>query len=127
LRTALSFLLNMWNTHVRNLIPIKKSKKIICNYLKNVRRGRIREYAEKYSTATYYEGKRPWGLVPAEVALPSATQNEISGDDANALVENGCLCVSEGSNMPSTPEAVEVFLNNKVLRIWYSGKLCEWG
>ena len=83
--------------------------------LKNVRRGRIREYAEKYSTATYYEGKRPWGLVSAEVALPSATQNEISGDDANALVENGCLCVSEGANMPSTPEAVEVFLNNKVL------------
>jgi glutamate dehydrogenase (NADP+) len=83
--------------------------------LKNVRRGRIREYAEKYSTATYYEGKRPWGLVPAEVALPSATQNEISGDDANALIENGCLCVSEGANMPSTPEAIEVFLNNKVL------------
>lgn len=83
--------------------------------LKNVRRGRIREYAEKYSTAIYYEGKRPWGLVPAEVALPSATQNEISGDDADALVENGCLCVSEGANMPSTPEAIEAFLNNKIL------------
>jgi glutamate dehydrogenase (NADP+) len=83
--------------------------------LKNVRRGRIKDYTDKYPTATYYEGKRPWGVVPAEVALPSATQNEISGDDARALVENGCICVSEGANMPSTPEAVEVFLNNKVL------------
>jgi len=83
--------------------------------LKNVRRGRIKEYAEKYPTATYYEGKLPWGLVAAEIALPSATQNEIDGDDARALVENGCICVSEGANMPSTPEAVEVFLNHKVL------------
>jgi glutamate dehydrogenase (NADP+) len=83
--------------------------------LKNVRRGRIKEYADKFSAATYYEGKRPWGLAKAEVALPSATQNEISGDDARALVENGCVCVSEGANMPSTPEAVEVFLGNKVL------------
>ncbi len=83
--------------------------------LKNVRRGRIKEYSNKYSNAKYYEGKRPWGLAKAEVALPSATQNEISGDDAKALVENGCICVSEGANMPSTPEAVEVFLNNKVL------------
>ncbi len=83
--------------------------------LKNVRRGRIKEYADKYTGAEYVEGKRPWGLVDAEVALPSATQNEISGTDASALVERGCLCVSEGANMPSTPEAVEVFLNNKVL------------
>ncbi len=83
--------------------------------LKNVRRGRIKEYADQYSTAKYYERKRPWGLAKAEVALPSATQNEISGDDAKALVENGCICVSEGANMPSAPEAVEVFLNNKVL------------
>ena len=83
--------------------------------LKNVRRGRIKEYADKYPTAKYYEGKRPWGLAQAEVALPSATQNEISGDDAKALVENGCICVSEGANMPSAPEAVEVFLNNNVL------------
>lgn len=83
--------------------------------LKNIRRGRIKEYADKYPNATYYEGKRPWGLAQAEVALPSATQNEISGDDAKALVENGCICVSEGANMPSTPEAVEVFLANNVL------------
>lgn len=83
--------------------------------LKNVRRGRIREYAEKFPTAKYYEGKRPWGLASAEVALPSATQNEVSGEDAQALVDNDCICVSEGANMPSTPEAIEVFLRSKVL------------
>lgn len=83
--------------------------------LKNIRRGRIREYVEKFPTAKYYEGKRPWGLVKAEVALPSATQNEISGEDAQALAENGCICVAEGANMPSTPEAIEVFLNKKIL------------
>ena len=83
--------------------------------LKNVKRGRIKEYAEKYSGAEYHEGKRPWGLADAEVALPSATQNEIDENDAKALVSKGCICVSEGANMPSTPEAVEVFLGKKVL------------
>lgn len=83
--------------------------------LKNVKRGRIKEYVEKYPTAKYYEGKRPWGLAKAECAFPSATQNEISGDEAKALVENGLMVVSEGANMPSTPEAVDVFLNSKVL------------
>jgi glutamate dehydrogenase (NADP+) len=83
--------------------------------LKNFRRGRIREYVGQYPTATYYEGKKPWGSVPAEVILPSATQNEIYGGDAQALIENGCICVSEGANMPSTPEAVEMFLTHKVL------------
>ncbi len=83
--------------------------------LKNIRRGRIKEYVEKFPTAKYYEGKRPWGLAKAEVALPSATQNEVDAEDAIALVENGCSCVSEGANMPSTPEAVEVFLQNNVL------------
>lgn len=83
--------------------------------LKNIRRGRIKEYAEKFSGVKYYEGKRSWGLIPAEIALPSATQNEINEKDAKALVENGCICVSEGANMPSTPEAVEVFLKNNVL------------
>lgn len=82
--------------------------------LKNVKRGRIKEYADKFG-ATYYEGKRPWGLAKADVALPCATQNEISADDAKALVKNGCICVSEGANMPSVPEAVEVFLSNKLL------------
>jgi len=83
--------------------------------LKNVHRGRIQEYADKYRTAEYFEGQRPWGLVEAQVALPSATQNEISGADASLLQRKGCICVSEGANMPSTPEAVEVFLNNDVL------------
>jgi glutamate dehydrogenase/leucine dehydrogenase len=82
--------------------------------LKNVKRGRIKEYAEKFSGVSYEAGKRPWS-VKCDVAFPSATQNEISGDDAKTLIENGCICVSEGANMPSTPEAIEVFLKNKIL------------
>ncbi len=82
--------------------------------LKNVFRGRIKEYAEKYPEAQYFEGERPWG-VKCEIALPCATQNEISGEDAQKLVDNGCFCVAEGANMPSTPEAIEVFHKNKVL------------
>ena len=81
--------------------------------LKNNRRGRIKEYADEYGVP-YYDAKRPWGLAKADVALPCATQNEISGEDAQALVKNGCIAVAEGANMPSTPEAVEVFLGNKV-------------
>lgn len=82
--------------------------------LKNVRRGRISEYTKKFTKATYTEGKRPWGI-KADCAFPSATQNEISGADAELLVKNGCKLVAEGANMPSTPEAIEVFLKNKVL------------
>ncbi len=82
--------------------------------LKNVRRGRISEYTKKFPKATYTEGARPWG-VKCDCAFPSATQNEISGKDAEALVKNGCHLVAEGANMPSTPEAIEVFLKNKVL------------
>jgi glutamate dehydrogenase (NADP+) len=81
--------------------------------LKNVKRGRIEEYAKQFK-CQYVEGKRPWG-VPCQVALPSATQNEISGSDAQTLVGNGCISVGEGANMPSTPEAVEVFLAKKIL------------
>ncbi|HCE44393.1 MAG TPA: NADP-specific glutamate dehydrogenase [Lentisphaeria bacterium] len=81
--------------------------------LKNIKRGRISEYAKKFKAAKFHEGKRPWGLVSAEAAFPSATQNEVSGEDAKALVKNGCICVSEGANMPSTPEAIEVFLESK--------------
>jgi glutamate dehydrogenase (NADP+) len=83
--------------------------------LKNIHRGRISDYEKKFKNSTFHEGKKPWGLVPAEAAFPSATQNEISGDDAKALVKNGCICVSEGANMPSTPEAIEVFLKGKVM------------
>ncbi|UCF04218.1 MAG: NADP-specific glutamate dehydrogenase [bacterium] len=81
--------------------------------LKNVKRGRIKEYAKKFK-CEYHEGKRPWHI-KCDVALPSATQNEIDSDDAKALVSNGCMCVSEGANMPSTPEAIEVYLGNKIL------------
>jgi len=81
--------------------------------LKNVKRGRIKEYADKFH-CEYYEGKKPW-FVKCDVALPCATQNEVNGDDAKTLVNNGCFCVSEGANMPTTLEGVEVFLKKKIL------------
>jgi len=81
--------------------------------LKNNKRGRIKEYAGKYKKAEFHQ-KRPWD-VPCQIAMPSATQNEVDETDAKTLVKNGCFCVSEGANMPSTPEAIEVFLKNKVL------------
>ncbi len=81
--------------------------------LKNLYRGRIREYAEEYG-CKYVEGARPWGE-KADIALPSATQNEIDGDDARSLMGNGIIAVSEGANMPSTPEAIEIFQNHKIL------------
>ena len=81
--------------------------------LKNVKRGRIKEYADKFG-ATYLEGKRPWSI-PCDVALPCATQNEINEAEAKTLIKNGCKVVAEGANMPSEPEAIEVFLNNKIL------------
>jgi glutamate dehydrogenase/leucine dehydrogenase len=81
--------------------------------LKNVHRGRIREYADKFPGVEYIEGRRPWG-VACDCAFPSATQNEVDKDEAAALVKNGCICVSEGANMPTEPEGVEVFLNAKI-------------
>ncbi len=81
--------------------------------LKNVRRGRIKEYADKFK-CEYHEGTGLWS-VPCEVALPCATQNELNGDDAKTLLGNGCYVVSEGANMPSTPEAVELFVEKKIL------------
>jgi len=81
--------------------------------LKNVRRGRIQEYAKKYK-CDFLEGKRPWHI-KCDVALPCATQNEIDRKDAEALIKNGCFCVAEGANMPSTMEAVHLFLENKIL------------
>jgi len=81
--------------------------------LKNVKRGRIKEYAEKFG-CKYVAGERPWS-VKCDIALPSATQNEIDGKDAEALVKNGCMCVAEGANMPSTPEAIEVYQKTKIL------------
>ncbi|MFC1590014.1 NADP-specific glutamate dehydrogenase [Candidatus Omnitrophota bacterium] len=81
--------------------------------LKNVRRGRIKEYAAKYK-CKYFPNKRPWD-VKCDIAFPSATQNEISASDAKILVKNGCMCVAEGANMPTTPEAIAVFHKAKVL------------
>lgn len=81
--------------------------------LKNVRRGRIKEYAEKFGVP-YYEGKRPWG-VKCDAAFPSATQNEIDTEDAESLLKNGCYVVSEGANMPTVPEGVEQFVKAKIL------------
>ena len=80
--------------------------------LKNVKRGRIKEYADQYG-CEFHEG-RPWSI-KCDIAFPCATQNELDQDDANTLVSNGCICVSEGANMPSTPEAIEVFLSAKIL------------
>ena len=81
--------------------------------LKNVKRGRIKEYADKYKVE-YWEGERPW-KAKCDVALPCATQNEINDKDAQMLVKNGCFCVSEGANMPSEPGAIDVYLKNKIL------------
>ena len=81
--------------------------------LKNVRRGRIKEFAAKFG-AGYFEDKRPW-IIKCDIAMPNATQNEISREEAEILVNNGCKCVVEGANMPSTIEAVEVFLKAGIL------------
>ena len=82
--------------------------------LKNIYRGRIREFAEEYG-CEYFPGERPWMRVKCDIAMPSATQNEIDGDDARALLAQGCIAVSEGANMPSTPEAIREFLAARIL------------
>lgn len=82
--------------------------------LKNVRRGRIKEYADEFG-ADYHEGKRPWELHPAEVALPCATQNELNKAEAETLINNGCICVAEGANMPTEPDAATLLLTSNVL------------
>ena len=83
--------------------------------LKNVKRGRIKEYAAKFTGAKYYENQRPWQLAKCDVAMPCATQNELDLDDAKALVAGGCFCVCEGANMPTTLDATTYFLGNKVM------------
>ena len=82
--------------------------------LKNNRRGRIKEYLDTYPNAEYFEGERPWS-VKCDIALPCATQNELDGDEAKQLIKNGCTCVAEGANMPSTAEAIHEFQNAKIL------------
>ncbi|MET7028565.1 NADP-specific glutamate dehydrogenase [Sediminicola luteus] len=82
--------------------------------LKNNKRGRISEYVDKYKSATFHKGATPWE-VACDIALPCATQNELGGDDAKELIKNGCICVAEGANMPSTPEAIHEFHTAKIL------------
>ena len=82
--------------------------------LKNVKRGRISEYVNKYPNAVFFKGEKPWS-VSCDVALPCATQNELNGEHAKQLVENGCICVAEGANMPSTPEAIYEFQKAQIL------------
>jgi len=83
-------------------------------YIKNKKRGRISEYLDKYPTATFVKGERPWS-VKCDIALPCATQNELNGEQAKELIKNGCICVSEGANMPSMPEAIHEFQKAKIL------------
>jgi glutamate dehydrogenase (NADP+) len=83
-------------------------------YIKNEKRGRISEYIEKYPKAKFVEGERPWS-VKCDIALPCATQNELNGDEAKTLIANGCMCISEGANMPSMPEAIHEFQKSKIL------------
>jgi glutamate dehydrogenase (NADP+) len=93
-------------------INTEKLKHIM--YIKNEKRGRISEYTEKYPNAKFVAGGRPWS-VKCDIALPCATQNELNGDEAKQLIKNGCMCISEGANMPSTPEAIHEFQNAKIL------------
>ncbi len=101
------------NGYIYDPDGITRDKLDYIMHLKNVERGRIREYAEKYG-CKYVEGARPWGE-KCDIAMPSATQNEINGEEAKTLLANGCFAVSEGANMPSTPEAIDAFLNAKIL------------
>ena len=101
------------NGFVHDPAGIDGEKLAFVKELKNVRRGRIKEFSDRFH-CQYVDGRQPWS-VKCDVALPCATQNEISGEDARTLVRNGCICVVEGANMPSTLEAVDVFLAGKIL------------
>ena len=100
--------------YIHDADGIDKDKLAWIMNLKNKQRGRISEYIEKYPNSTFHEGEKPWS-VAVEVALPCATQNELNEEQAKLLVENGCIAVVEGANMPSTPEAITFFINNKIL------------
>jgi glutamate dehydrogenase (NADP+) len=98
--------------HDADGISSEKLKHVM--FIKNEKRGRISEYVAKYPKAKFIKGERPWS-VKCDIALPCATQNELNGDEAKALIANGCMCVSEGANMPSTPEAIHEFQKSKIL------------
>ncbi|PKV48079.1 glutamate dehydrogenase (NADP+) [Aquimarina sp. MAR_2010_214] len=95
-----------------NGIDLEKLKYVI--HLKNVVRGRINEYVKKYPSAKFFQDETPWDIA-CDIALPCATQNELNGKDAKALIKNGCICISEGANMPSTPDAIAEFHKAKIL------------
>ena len=98
--------------HDADGISSEKLKHVM--FIKNEKRGRISEYVAKYPKAKFIKGERPWS-VKCDIALPCATQNELNGAEAKALIANGCMCVSEGANMPSTPEAIHEFQKSKIL------------
>ena len=102
------------NGYIHDPNGISEEKLAFVMELKNVRRGRIKEYVKKYPGSKYFEGETPWG-VKCDIAFPSATQNEINESDAKKLVKNGCFCIGEGANMPTTPEGIEVFQKAKIL------------
>ena len=93
---------------------IDKEKLAFIMDLKNIKRGRIESYTKKYPKASFNAGQTPW-KVACDIALPCATQNELNGNDAKKLLNNGCICIVEGANMPCTPEAIELFKKNKLL------------
>lgn len=99
--------------YIYDLSGIDADKLSFVMELKNVKRGRIKEYADKYG-CEFHEGQRPWS-VKCDIALPCATQNELNETEAKVLISNGCFCISEGANMPSTPQAIEVFHKAKIM------------
>ncbi len=103
------------NGYIYDADGIDADKLAYVQELKNVKRGRIKEYAEKYPTAQYFEGEKPWKNTKCDIALPCATQNEINEDDAKALIANGCYAIAEGANMPSTNEAIAVYQAARIL------------
>ncbi|TAI47777.1 NADP-specific glutamate dehydrogenase [Flagellimonas allohymeniacidonis] len=100
--------------HIYDKDGIDEEKLAFVMDLKNNKRGRISEYADKYPSAEFHKGTPPW-YVPCDIALPCATQNELDGDAAATLIKNGCMAVAEGANMPSTPEAIHAFHEAKIL------------
>ena len=93
---------------------INKEKLAFIMDLKNIKRGRISKYIDEYPKAKFLKNKTPWNI-KCDIALPCATQNELNEKDAKALISNGCICVSEGANMPCNPDAIKIFKSNKIL------------
>ena len=100
--------------YIIDLDGIDEEKLAFIIDLKNIKRGRIESYTKKYPKASFNAGQTPW-KVACDIALPCATQNELNGNDAKKLLNNGCICIGEGANMPCTPEAIELFKKNKLL------------